>query len=94
LQTCSFYMCIHDLVCICVYIYLLDLSSTYEGKHLTFVSKGSLRLKYLTRWSISIWILLDFPSTFCIRCVWYFHAVFWEFRVHTNSFPRQEIYLP
>jgi hypothetical protein len=37
LQTCSLYKCAYDHVCFCVYIYLLDLSSTCERKHVSFV---------------------------------------------------------
>jgi hypothetical protein len=32
LQTCSTYEFIYDHVCFCVYVYLLDLSSTYKTK--------------------------------------------------------------
>jgi hypothetical protein len=35
LQTCSTYTFVYDHSCFCVYVYLLDLSSTYERKHVT-----------------------------------------------------------
>jgi hypothetical protein len=45
LQICSTYKCVCDRVCFCVYIYLLELSSTYERKHVVFVFQN---LYYLT----------------------------------------------
>jgi hypothetical protein len=39
LQSCSIYTYVFDYVCFCVYICLLDLSSTYERKHGLFLSK-------------------------------------------------------
>jgi hypothetical protein len=45
LQTYSTYKCVNDHVCFCVYVYILDLSSTYERKHETFVF---LNLAYFT----------------------------------------------
>jgi hypothetical protein len=37
LQTCSTYMFVYDHARFCVYIYLLDLTSTYERKHAAFI---------------------------------------------------------
>jgi hypothetical protein len=37
LQTCSTYKCVYDNVCFCVYVYLFDLSFTYEKKHVAFI---------------------------------------------------------
>jgi hypothetical protein len=37
LQTCSTYEFVYDYVCFCVYVYLLNLSSIYEWKHVAFV---------------------------------------------------------
>jgi hypothetical protein len=45
LQTCFIYKFIHDHVWFCVYVYVLDLSSTYERNHVTFVF---LSLAYFT----------------------------------------------
>jgi hypothetical protein len=45
LQTCSTYMFAYDHVCFCAYIYLLDLCSTYERKHVAFVF---LNMAYIT----------------------------------------------
>jgi hypothetical protein len=45
LQMSSTYKFENDHVCFCVYVYLLDLSSTYERKHVAFVF---LNLAYFT----------------------------------------------
>jgi hypothetical protein len=36
-QTCSIYEFVYNHACFCVYIYLLDLSFTYERKYVAFV---------------------------------------------------------
>jgi hypothetical protein len=45
LQTCFTYKFIYDHVWFCVYVYLSDLSSTYEREHVAFVL---LNLAYFT----------------------------------------------
>jgi hypothetical protein len=45
LQTCSRYMFVYDSVCFCVYVYLLDLFSIHERKHVAFIF---LSLAYFT----------------------------------------------
>jgi hypothetical protein len=46
-QICSTSVFVYDHVCFCVYVYILDLSSTYERKHVTFVF---LRLERIDKW--------------------------------------------
>jgi hypothetical protein len=45
LQTCSTYQFVYEHACFYIYVYLLDLSSTYERKHVAFVF---LNLAYFT----------------------------------------------
>jgi hypothetical protein len=44
-QTCSTSKFVYNHACFCVYVYLLDLSSTYEKKHVAFIF---LNLAYFT----------------------------------------------
>jgi hypothetical protein len=57
LQTCSLYRFVYDHVCFCVYVCLLDVSSTYERKHVVFIF---LNVTYFTSHDV----LQLYPFTF------------------------------
>jgi hypothetical protein len=94
LKSCSTSEFVYDHACFCVYVYLLDLSSMYERKHVAFVFLSLANLTYhdvlrcyLFMLPTGIWPRLDFRWNYIYACLSFCHILlpllswigfFWE----------------
>jgi hypothetical protein len=76
LQTCSTYEFVYDNTCFYVYVYLLDLPSMYEGKHMAFVflSPPIASIYLQTTCHYSLWVSKTQPCM-CTTFSWSIHQL-------------------